>query len=106
METKELALLLRVLLKAQVGAINKYLKEVEPSEGKKKPSSTSQIKLVLDVLKSVDRPMHLTEIINEVRERHGLTLDRDSLASGLSKKVQKGVMCIRTAPSTFALKKD
>jgi hypothetical protein len=107
METKELAILLEILLKAQVGAIRKYLKEVGPSESKeKKPSRTSHIKLVKDVLQSVDKPMHITEILHEVHERYGITLDRDSMVSGLTKKVHKGVMFVRTAPSTFALKKD
>jgi len=107
METKELAVLLQELLKAQVGVIRKYLKNAEASKSKeKKPPRTSQIAMVRDILQSAGKPLHISEIISEVNERYGIALDRDSLVSGLSKKVHKGTMFIRTAPSTFALKKE
>jgi hypothetical protein len=46
----------------------------------------------------------VTEIIRQAKKRFGVTLDRESMVSALSKKVKKGVTFVRTGPNTFGLK--
>jgi hypothetical protein len=59
---------------------------------------------MIDILTSSSTPLHVAEIIRQAKKRFGVTLDRESMVSALSKKVKKGVMFVRTGPNTFGLK--
>ena len=106
METKEWAKLQEELLKAQMGVIRGYLRKMEPGRERKSPhgESMSHMSMVADILKAAGTPLHITEIIQKAHEQYDVTLDRESLVSALVKKVNRGVMFVRTAPNTFALK--
>ena len=67
---------------------------------------TSNIDIVQDVLRSANRPLHVSEIISRAKQDHGVELSRDSIVSALLKKVSAGQGVVRTAPNTFALAKE
>ena len=107
MEANDWAKLQEELLKAQLGVIRNYLRSTEPGEQERKSSqskSLSHINIITEVLAVAGSPLHVSEIIRLVNERYGLTLDRESVVSALTKKVKKGVSFIRTGPNIFGLK--
>lgn len=107
METNDWANLQEELLKAQLSVIRNHLRNTEPGGYERKSSeskSISHISIITDVLAAEGTPLHVSEIIRLVNEQHGITLDRESVVSALTKKVKKGVMFIRTGPNTFGLK--
>ena len=59
---------------------------------------------VHDVLKRAGKPLHVSEIIERVRKLHGLELERESIVSTLTKKVNRGTRFVRTDKNVFALK--
>ena len=75
-------------------------------EGGSASKRTSNIDIVQDVLRSVDRPLHVSEIISRAKQDHGVELSRDSIVSALLKKASAGQGIVRTAPNTFALAKE
>ncbi len=97
---EELLVLHEELLKAQLQVI-KRLREPKHTEGRTR-EGRSNMSMVIDLLKEVDHPLHISEIIRQVKERFDVALDRESLVSALVKKVRAGVV-IRSAPNTFTV---
>ena len=60
--------------------------------------------IITDILSSAGRPLHVAEIMRQAKEQYGVSLDRESIVSALTKKVKKGVAFVRTGPNTFGLK--
>jgi hypothetical protein len=80
-----------------------YARTRLPLKGVRKArSGRSQLSIVLDLLKEANRPLHITEIVEQAHKRFGQKLDRESLVSALSKRVARGDRFRRTAPNTFA----
>ena len=107
METNDWAKLQEELLKAQLNVIRNHLRNAELGEHERKSSqakSLSHIRIITDVLSVADSPLHVSEIIRLVNEQYGVTLDRESVVSALTKKVKKGVTFTRTGPNIFGLK--
>jgi hypothetical protein len=65
---------------------------------------TSNIEIATHILSNAGRPLHVSEIIELAQKDFQIQMDRDSIVSGMIKKVKAGKMFIRTAPNTFALK--
>jgi len=75
--------------------------------GEERPKKrTSNIDIVLDVLQTAGRPLHVTEIIDLAKQEHDTELSRDSIVSALLKKVHASQGVVRTAPNTFAMAKE
>ena len=91
-----------VSLEAQLRAV----KRLRSGPPKPRPArkSTSQISLVHDVLRRAGKPLHVSEIIEHVAKLHGLQLERESIVSTLTKKVNRGDRFVRTDKNVFALK--
>jgi hypothetical protein len=107
MEIKDWAKLQEELLKAQIGVLRNYLRSAEPGEpgGKvSQPKSRSHISIIIDLLSAAGSPLHVSEIIKRANEQHGVSLDRESVVSALTKKVKKGDTFVRTGPNIFGLK--
>jgi HB1, ASXL, restriction endonuclease HTH domain len=68
--------------------------------------SMSQIDMVYDILKAAGRPLHVSEIMTRVAQRHGVSLDRESIVSALSKRVARQDRFARTDPNTFSILPD
>jgi len=87
-------------------ATAKVVERFQTSGGKRARKRTSNIDIVLDVLQSSGRPLHVTEIINLAKQDYDTELNRDSIVSALLKRVQAGKGVVRTAPNTFATAKE
>ncbi len=64
----------------------------------------SNMDMALDILRQARRPLHVSDILAQVKAKHGATLDRESLVSALVKKVHRHQGVLRTAPNTFEVK--
>jgi len=75
------------------------VRRAKRAEGK----SMSNMDMAIDILRRGQRPLHISEIIAQVKTKHGVTLDRESLVSALVKKVHRHQGLSRTAPNTFEI---
>ena len=66
----------------------------------------SNMDMAIDILRRAQRPLHISEIIAQVKTRHGVDLDRESLVSALVKKVHRQQGISRTAPNTFQIEAE
>lgn len=97
---------LEAISKAQLNALRRLRRSAPrpPVSGTKEHvKRMSQIDVVYDILRSAGRPLHVTEILNLVAKRHGLTLDRESVVSALAKRVARKDRFVRSGPNTFFL---
>jgi hypothetical protein len=62
----------------------------------------SLVDLSVEILTEERRPVHIDQLVDLLRQRHGRTTDRDSLSSALAKKAKQGVLVSRVAPAVFA----
>jgi len=94
------------LFSAQLRAIRqlKSPKLSKDKEGEKK--SMSNMYMATDILQRAQRPLHVSEIIAQVKNKYGVTLDRESLVSALVKKVHRRQGLSRTAPNTFQIETE
>ncbi len=91
------------LLSAQLRVIHR-LKAPKVSKKARRERSMSNMDMCLDILRSAKRPLHISEILAQVKAKYGVTLERESLVSALVKKVQGNRGVARTAPNTFEVK--
>jgi hypothetical protein len=94
-----------VSLDAQLRAIRR-LRKGKGSEEKPRPRRLSQVSMAYDVLKKARGPLHINDLLERIRSVYGLTVDRESLVSSLTKKVAKGDRFLRTAPNTFGVRPE
>ena len=94
-------------LEAQLRAVRRILHTEEGATGTtpRRPR-TSNVDIVEDILKKADAPLHISEILARARKNFGLTLDRESVVSALTKKVRKGDRFVRPDKNVFALKPE
>ena len=95
-----------MLLSAQLRAVRQLkapkLKKAKPSEDK----SMSNMDMAIDILRRAQKPLHISEIIAQVKAKYGVTLDRESLVSALVKKVHRRQGLSRSAPNTFEIEAE
>ncbi len=94
------------LLSAQLHVI-RQLKA--PKKAKPKTEALkgmSNIDMALDILRQSPRPLHISEILDHVKAKYKVTLDRESLVSALVKKIHRLKGLSRTAPNTFRIEHD
>jgi hypothetical protein len=65
--------------------------------------SMSNMGMAIDILRQAKNPLHVSEIIAQVKTKHGVILDRESLVSALVKKMHRNQGLSRTAPNTFKI---
>ena len=107
MELIEWAELQEKLLKVQLSVIRDHIRSANPDEkegGSSQSERKSQMGMITDILSTAGTPLHILEIIRIAEEQYGVKLDRESMVSALTKKVNKGVTFVRTGPNTFTLK--
>jgi len=91
------------IFSAQLRAV-RQLKSPKPKKAKpKEGKSMSNMDMSMDILQKAQRPLHVSEIIAQVKNKYGVTLDRESLVSALVKKVHRRQGLSRTAPNTFQI---
>jgi len=85
----------------------RQLKSPKPKKAKRKEGkSMSNMEMSMDILQRAQRPLHVSEIIAQVKTKYGVTLDRESLVSALVKKVHRRQGLSRTAPNTFQIETE
>lgn len=89
------------LLSAQLRVIRQLKAPQRGKRRRKEGGGMSNIDMALDILRRARRPLHISEIIAQVKTHHGVSLDRESLVSALVKKVHGDQGITRTAPNTF-----
>ena len=103
--------LTELLLEAQIKAIRKVRQAsshpgapgvATPRRRGAPRRGNSQLDVVYNILQSAKGPLHISEIVARGAAA-GFALDRDSVVSALTKRIQHSDRFRRTAPNTFAL---
>jgi phosphoglycolate phosphatase-like HAD superfamily hydrolase len=93
-------------LQAQVRAVRRLRHpQMSPTEPRRR-KGRSQVDMAFDILKKARTPLHVSEILARIQSRFGLTVDRESLVSSLTKKVARQDRFLRTAKNTFSLRPE
>lgn len=92
------------LLSSQLRVV-RQLKAPKPGKPKRQTKQgMSNIDMALDILRQAHQPLHVSQILDQVKAKFKITLDRESLVSALVKKVHRHHGVVRTAPNTFEVK--
>ena len=75
-----------------------------PRAGAKNIKGRSQLNMAFDILKEEGRPLHISELLERIHARFGARIDRESLVSALTKRVQRADRFVRTQKNTFGLR--
>ena len=100
---------LEAVSKAQLHALRRLRRGVRAASAPgaaAPPKRMSHIDIVYDILRDARHPLHVSEILARVAQRHGRTLDRESVVSALAKRVARQDRFLRTAPNTFTVLPD
>jgi hypothetical protein len=94
------------LFLAQLRAV-RQLKTPKAKKAKQtEEKSMSNMDMAIDILRKAQKPLHISEIIAQVKSKYGVTLDRESLVSALVKKVHRHQGLSRSAPNTFEIEAE
>jgi hypothetical protein len=106
-ETKDLILsVFEASLDAQLRAVRR-LRHGEPSAAESRPDKgLSQVDMAFDILKKARSPLHVSRILERIQAHFGVTVDRESLVSSLTKKVARGDRFLRPEKNTFSLRPE
>jgi hypothetical protein len=77
--------------------------EEHPRGTSRRRKGLSQIDMAFDILSSSGCPLHITALIECISAKFGASVDRESLVSALSKRVNRQDRFTRTDKNTFAL---
>ena len=104
-ETKDLILgVFEATLDAQLRAVRR-LRHGGPSPVNPRPrKSLSQVDMAFDILKRARSPLHIAVILERIQLHFGVSVDRQSLVSSLTKKVARGDRFLRPEKNTFSLR--
>lgn len=93
-------------LDAQLRAVRRLRRDAPTAAPARRPKGRSQVDMAYDILKSTRTPLHVAEILRRIEARFGVTVDRESLVSSLTKKVARGDRFVRTEKNTFGLRPE
>jgi hypothetical protein len=91
-------------LEAQLRAIRRLRKQSEEPQSTRQRKSMSQVDMAFDILARARAPLHISEIIDRIQKHFGVPIDRESLASSLSKKIARKDRFVRPEKNTFSLR--
>jgi hypothetical protein len=93
-------------LDAQLRAVRRLRQD---DAGTPKPSRNiglSQVDMAFDVLKKARSPLHVSQLLARIHSSFGVSVDRESLVSSLTKKVARQDRFLRTGKNTFSLRPE
>ena len=93
---------LEVSLEAQLRAVKRLR---TPNKEPELDKSMSKIDMAYDILVRANEPLHINDIIQRIKTVHQTHVDRESLASAITKKIARGDRFIKTGKNTFGIKK-
>ncbi len=94
------------LFSAQLRAIRQMRSPKPRKTRETQKKGMSHMYMAIDILQRAQSPLHISEIIAQVKTKYGITLDRESLVSALVKKVHRRQGLSRTAPNTFQIETE
>src|SRR5436305_7111464 len=90
-------------LEAQLRAVRR-LRQGEPAAPKpRQRKGLSQVDMAFDILRKARSPLHVSQILERIQAHFGVTVDRESLVSSLTKKVARGDRFLRPEKNTFTV---
>ena len=92
-------------LDAQLRAVRR-LRQGEPASAARPRTGLSQVDMAFDILKKARSPLHVSLILERIQANFGVTVDRESLVSSLTKKVARGDRFLRPEKNTFSLRPE
>ncbi len=93
-------------LEAQLRAVRR-LRQPPPTSGEaRRRKGLSQVDMAFDILKKARSPLHVSQILERIQTHFGITVDRESLVSSLTKKVARGDRFLRPEKNTFAVRPE
>jgi hypothetical protein len=92
-------------LDAQLRAVRR-LRHGETAAAPRSRKGQSQVEMAYDVLKKARSPLHVSVLLARIHSSFGVTVDRDSLVSSLTKKVARQDRFLRTEKNTFSLRPE
>ena len=106
-EAKDLILsVFEASLEAQLRAVRR-LRQGEPSAPQpRRRKGLSQVDMAFDILKKARSPLHVSAILDRIQTQFGVTVDRESLVSSLTKKVARNNRFLRPEKNTFSLRPE
>ena len=91
---------------AQLRALRRLRSGVaEKARGRPK-KGLSQVDMAYDILKKARGPLYVGTLLDRIHATFGVTVDRESLVSSLTKKVARGDRFVRVEKNTFGLKPE
>jgi len=99
---------LETVLELQLRSVRQALGKEEPEVGSvrlKGRRRKSLIDFCVRILTDEQRPVHVDELVENLRKQYGRVTDRDSLSSALAKKAKQGILVHRVSPATFEILK-
>jgi|SRR5271165_990447 len=91
-------------LEAQLRAVRRLRNQPDEMVGTPRRTSMSQVDMAFDILTRARAPLHVSEIIDRIQKHFGVSVDRESLVSSLSKKVARKDRFLRPEKNTFSLR--
>jgi hypothetical protein len=93
-------------LDAQLRAVRRLRQGDPPAARPARKKGLSQVDMAYDVLKKARSPLHVSELLDRIHAAFGVTVDRESLVSSLTKKVARHDRFLRTEKNTFGLRPE
>ena len=108
-ETKDVILsACEASLEAQLRAVRR-LRQGQPSPAEpRRRKDLSHVDMAFDILLKAPSPLHVSQILEHIQTRFGVSVDRESLVSSLTKKVARGDRFLRRrrTPSPYGRRRD
>jgi hypothetical protein len=93
-------------LDAQLRAVRRLRKGQKATDKTSRRTRLSQVDMAYDILRKARSPLHIKELLERIQSGFGVTVDRESLVSSLTKKVARGDRFLRTEPNTFTVRPE
>jgi plasmid stabilization system protein ParE len=93
-------------MEAQLRAIRRLRHGAPETAARLPKKGRSQVDMAYDVLKKARAPLHISELLARLHATFGVSVDRESLVSSLSKKIARGDRFLRTDKNTFTLRPE
>jgi hypothetical protein len=102
--TKDLILsVFEASLEAQLRAVRRLRQGAPATPEPRRRTGRSQVDMAFDILAKAHSPLHISEILDRIQSQFGVSVDRESLVSSLTKKVARGDRFLRPEKNTFSL---
>jgi HB1/ASXL restriction endonuclease-like protein with HTH domain len=106
-ETRDLILsVFEASLDAQLRAVRRLRHGAPSAPEARRRKGLSQVDMAFDILRKARAPLHVSQILDRIQSQFGVTVDRESLVSSLTKKVARNDRFLRPEKNTFALRPE